>query len=390
MTANPLDQNSVSGPLASIQTYFGRVAVQQRVLPQYRVNFFDALAQACTGGLSVFAGQPGTGEGIETAVELHYAHYRRTRNVHISQVSSLRYLCWQRGILDWLNNWQPDILIVEANPRYISTPRGVGWMHHHQRPVIGWGLGVPRVGTSRGSYWQWLRSARRLRFYRLFDGIIAYSRKGAREYIEAGFPPERVYIAPNAVAFRPAALPPPRPLETKERLNILFVGRLQARKRIDNLLLACSALPEDLQPGLFVVGDGPEKANLEELAATIYPRAIFLGARHGAELEPLYAAADLFVLPGTGGLAVQQAMAHALPVIVAEGDGTQDDLVRPESGWRIPAGDLQALTATIKDALSSPRLRRMGEEAYRIVAEEVNVERMVDAFVTALNSVGIR
>jgi glycosyltransferase involved in cell wall biosynthesis len=390
MKANALDQISDSGQLDALQSYTGRVAVQQRVLPQYRGGFFDTLTQACTGGLSVFAGQPGTGEGIETAGELHQAHYQRTRNVHIRQVSSPRYLCWQRGILDWLKSWQPDILIVEANPRYISTPRGISWMHHRQRPVIGWGLGVPPVGASRGSYWQRLRSARRLGFYRLFDGIIAYSQKGAGKYIEAGFPPERVYIAPNAVAFRPTSSPPPRPNETKERLNILFVGRLQARKRIDNLLLACSALPENLQPGLFIVGDGPEKANLEELAATNYPRAIFLGARHGAELEPLYTAADLFVLPGTGGLAVQQAMAHALPVIVAEGDGTQDDLVRPESGWRIPAGDLQALTATLKDALSSPRLRRMGEEAYRIVAEEVNVERMVGAFVTALNSVRIR
>ena len=50
------------------------------------------------------------------------------------------------------------------------------------------------------------------------------------------------------------------------------------------------------------------------------------------------------MLPGTGGLAVQQAMAHGLPVIVAQGDGTQDDLVRPENGWQIPPDDLAALT----------------------------------------------
>ena len=42
-----------------------------------------------------------------------------------------------------------------------------------------------------------------------------------------------------------------------------------------------------------------------------------------------FAGADLFVLPGTGGLAVQEAMSYALPVIVAKGDGTQEDLVRP-------------------------------------------------------------
>ena len=98
--------------------------------------------------------------------------------------------------------------------------------------------------------------------------------------------------------------------------------------------------------------------------------------------------ADLFVLPGTGGLAVQQAMSFGLPVIVAEGDGTQDDLVRPGNGWRIPANDLQSLTTALQDALAdASRLRKMGAESYRIVAEEANLERMVQVFIEALVSV---
>jgi glycosyltransferase involved in cell wall biosynthesis len=78
-------------------------------------------------------------------------------------------------------------------------------------------------------------------------------------------------------------------------------------------------------------------------------------------------------------------MAHALPVIVARGDGTQDDLVRPENGWQIPPDDLEALQEAMKLALSDPvRLRSMGKEAYRVVAEEVNIEVMVQVFLDAL------
>ncbi len=96
--------------------------------------------------------------------------------------------------------------------------------------------------------------------------------------------------------------------------------------------------------------------------------------------------ADLFVLPGTGGLAIQQAMAHGLPVIVAHGDGTQDDLVRQENGWQVPPDDMQALSDTIQRALSEPtRLRTMGAASYRIVAEEINVSKMVEVFIHALN-----
>ena len=109
---------------------------------------------------------------------------------------------------------------------------------------------------------------------------------------------------------------------------ILFVGRLQARKRVDALMRVCAALPENEQPELWIVGDGPERATLEALAETMYPRARFYGAVHGPDLAPLFARADLFVLPGTGGLAVQEAMSYALPVIVAEADGTQSNLVR--------------------------------------------------------------
>ncbi|HEX7975289.1 MAG TPA: glycosyltransferase family 4 protein, partial [Anaerolineales bacterium] len=167
-----------------------------------------------------------------------------------------------------------------------------------------------------------------------------------------------------------------------------------ARKRLDHLLRACAALPAALQPRLWIVGDGPERAALEGLAAEIYPQAEFAGARHGADLEPYFAAADLFVLPGTGGLAVQEAMAHGLPVIVADGDGSQNDLVRPpgagraENGWLAPPDDQNALQEVLQAALSDPRrLRSMGAESYRIVSEEVNLEAMAAAFVEALDQV---
>jgi glycosyltransferase involved in cell wall biosynthesis len=81
-------------------------------------------------------------------------------------------------------------------------------------------------------------------------------------------------------------------------------------------------------------------------------------------------------------------MAHGLPVIVAQGDGTQDDLVRPGSGWQIPPGDLAALAGVLEQALADiPRLRRMGVEAFRIVAEEINLETMAQAFATSVEQV---
>ncbi|HEX9596439.1 MAG TPA: glycosyltransferase [Anaerolineales bacterium] len=365
----------------------GRLGLQQRVLPSYRVPFFDMLASACAGGMSLFAGQPRAEESIASG-ELQAAKYAPARNIHLFQGPF--YLCYQRGLLDWLADWNPDALIVEANPRYLSTPPAVRWMQARGRPVLGWGLGsAPPSGSLRlrsGQALAGLRQNSWIRFLSRFDGLIAYSQRGADEYAALGISREKIFVAHNAVSPAPTALPD-RSSKTVGRFTILFVGRLQARKRVDSLLRACAGMPEP-KPSLVIVGDGPEREDLEQVARQVYPSALFVGAKHGSELKPYFAEADLFILPGTGGLAVQEAMSHGLPVIVAKGDGTQDDLVRPENGWQVPPGDYDALVATMREALSDiGRLREMGNESFRIVSQEINLEKMVEAFVRALNSV---
>jgi glycosyltransferase involved in cell wall biosynthesis len=346
----------------------GKLGLQQRVLPSYRVPFFDLLAQSC-GSMSLFAGQARPVEMISGG-KTQVAKYVEAKNLHLFGGSF--YFCYQRGFINWLEDWNPDALIVEANPRYLSTPAAVRWMRKRGRKVIGWGLGAPK------------RSAIWTRFIHQFDAMISYSQRGMDEYAALGFPREKIFVAHNSVS--------PKPTLSVERSTfnvqptLLFVGRLQARKRIDSLLRACAEMESN--PRLMIVGDGPERTALESLAREVYPSTEFIGAKHGAELKPYFAQADLFVLPGTGGLAVQEAMSYGLPVIVAKGDGTQDDLVREGNGWQIQPEDYGALVSAMKNALSDrARLREMGKESFRIVSEEINIQKMVETFVDALNSV---
>jgi len=361
----------------------GRLGIQQRVIPSYRAMFLETLAEACQGGLSVFAGRPLPKEGIDPVEELQNVQLVKAENKNFLDPSSSLYVCWQNGFLQWLEEWQPDILIVEANPRYPTTRQAIAWMHKNKRKVIGWGLGAPPMHGPFTS----LRRRERLSLLFSLDGIIAYSRQGAEQYLQLGVPREKVHIAFNAAEPAPKDPMPVRPAQySKGKATILFIGRLQPRKRIDLLLQACSAIPEELQPHLVVVGDGPAREKFESFANQVYPSAKFVGAKHGDGLKPYFSEADLFVLPGTGGLAIQQAMAHGLPVIVARGDGTQDDLIRSENGWQVPPNDVDALTRTLHQALSDPSLlRRKGEFSYRIVAEEINIEKMVEVFLQAIN-----
>jgi glycosyltransferase involved in cell wall biosynthesis len=360
----------------------GKLAIQQRVLTPYRAAFFDALAATCEDGLSVFAGMPRPAEAITTGT-LKMAGYTPAHNLHL--LGGQLYLCWQPNIQHWLAGCDPQALIIEANPRYLSTPAAIQWMKRRDRLVLGWGLGAPSLsGLLAG-----VRMRQRRAFIRHFDALFTYSRRGADEYAALGYPPDKIFVAPNAASPRPIHPMPSRAEGFNGKPSLLFIGRLQKRKRVDLLLEACAALPDNLQPRLVIVGDGPERAALEDLAKNIYPSVEFTGPRHGQELPPFFLEADLFVLPGTGGLAVQEAMSYGLPVIMGEGDGTNDDLVRPENGWQLSAPE--TLTETLCEALSDVRrLRAMGIESYRIVTEEINLERMVEIFVSALDSLQSR
>jgi glycosyltransferase involved in cell wall biosynthesis len=353
----------------------GKLALQQRVLPSYRVPFFDLLASHCENGMTLFAGQARSEEMI-TSGSTQLAVHVEAKNIHL--FGGKFYLCYQQGFINWLEESNPDALIVEANPRYLSTPAAVKWMHQRGRKVIGWGLGSPSP-TGEG-----LGVRARSKFINQFDAMIAYSQRGADEYAQLGFPQEKIFVAHNSVSSKPEIFFDRRP-QAVDHVTILFVGRLQERKRIDSLLRACAEIK--LNPRLIIVGDGPEKENLQTLAKEIYPSTEFIGAKHGLELKPYFEKADLFVLPGTGGLAVQEAMSYGLPVIVAKGDGTQDDLVREKNGWQIEPENYEVLVSTMKEALSDvKRLREMGKESFRIVSEEINIEKMAEKFIQALNS----
>lgn len=378
-------------PMVNIFT--GKLGVQQRVLPTYRGPFFDTLASRCTDGLSVFAGLPRPDEAIACEGELEIAIRARARNVHL--MSGRFYLCWQRGIKDWLDHWSPDALVVAADPRLLSARTAIRWSRNHDVPVIGWGLGT--LNESRGRAGLSIVSRLRSKLYRSYDAVIAYSSKAADDYMRVGVPAERIFIAHNAISTEDAKAAVHRfPAGGKEvrkwrdnhaltKPTIIFVGRLIREKRLDLLIESCRAIGEHFD--LLVVGDGPERTVLERIAAERYPATQFIGHQEGEQLSLAFAAADLFVLPGTGGLAIYEAMAHGKPVIVGQGDGTEADLVQDgRNGILVAPDDIGELTNAIQSYIGHPdRIREEGQESRHIIDEEASIGKMALTFVSALS-----
>ena len=146
----------------------------------------------------------------------------------------------------------------------------------------------------------------------------------------------------------------------------LYVGRVAVEKNLPAFLSL------DLPGTKVVVGDGPERARLEQR----YPEAVFVGAKHGAELASHYQRADVFVFPSrtdTFGLVLAEAMACGTPVAAFPVRGPIDVVKDPCAG--VLDNDLAA-AAMAALALDREKVRRYGER--------FSWERCTQQFVAAL------
>lgn len=285
------------------------------------------------------------------------------------------------ALTDRLAAWEPGaILLFGYNWR--SMQRAFWWARRQGIPLLFRGdshlLGRDRL--------PWVR---RLLLRQIFKRFAAITYVGAanREYfLSLGVPPERLFFAPHSVdhthfdpsnpAVRQAAAARRAALGLDGRRVVVFAGKLTEAKQPVALLEAflVVATPQD---ALVFVGEGPEKACLQQLAAANPAACVrFLPFANQSEMPAVYALADIFALPSRGfyetwGLAINEAMHLGVPCLVSDRVGCQRDLVKPgETGWVFPADDRIALATALHEALRAPaeELRRLSANALATIA----------------------
>jgi glycosyltransferase involved in cell wall biosynthesis len=170
-------------------------------------------------------------------------------------------------------------------------------------------------------------------------------------------------------------------------LVVLFAGKFGQAKRPLDLLNAFTAAQLPAASLLFV-GSGPLEQDLKAAAAGD-PKVFFAPFQNQTLMPRTYCAADVLVLPSaseTWGLCVNEAMCMGRPVIVSDRVGCARDLVAVgENGLIFRAGDVAALAACLREALSDPaRLRRWGERS-RSIIENYSYEQATAGLLQALS-----
>jgi phosphatidylinositol alpha 1,6-mannosyltransferase len=156
--------------------------------------------------------------------------------------------------------------------------------------------------------------------------------------------------------------------------TVLFVGRMDQEKRVDELLRAFAALPAGTQARLEIVGDGAMREEWTGLAAElgIGTRTRFLGFVDDDELVAAYRRAAVFVMPGIAELqsiVTLEAMSAGTPVIAANAMALPHLVRNGRNGWLYTPGDVAELSHRLAALVGDAALRRrMGAASREMVA----------------------
>jgi glycosyltransferase involved in cell wall biosynthesis len=284
--------------------------------------------------------------------------------------------------LQSIKRWNPSLVHAHFGPDAVNGLRVAKW------------LGVPLVVTYHGydvtvrdeyarkSFYRhraYLRHRKRIK--QEVDGFIAVSDFIKRRLIEEGFPEDRIfrhYIGIDLDDFCPS--------DDVEREDvILFVGRLVDKKGGEYLIRA-GAQVQETHPEIEVVlvGDGPLRDDLEQLAEEVGCTARFLGQLPSEQVQHWMNRARVFCVPSITaesgdmeafGMVFAEAQAMGLPVASFESGGIPEVVLHGETGLLAQEKDWKQLAENINCLLDNTELwGAFSQRGQRHVREHFDVK----------------
>jgi glycosyltransferase involved in cell wall biosynthesis len=259
-------------------------------------------------------------------------------------------------------------------------------------------LGLPTVTTLHGydinihkSYWGRGNRASQRYPERLVSiaqhaqvKFIAVSEAIRGRAIEYGIPADKIivkHVGIDATRFAPRG----QPLAARAR-RVLYVGRL-VEKKGGAILIAAFAQAQSAVPGaeLVMIGDGPERAALVELAKRAGVNAQFLGSRSSEQVKDELDRARVLCLPSITarngdaegfGLVLLEAQACGVPVITSARGGATDGMINGVTGVAFDEGDVTALTGHLVKLLTDDAMAMaMSRAGPEFVAAKFDLRR---------------
>ncbi len=296
----------------------GKVAVIYHFFPHYRAAIMNALLQSEQQHY-ILVGEDFdiTNSGIKSWVPEDRERFVHTTGRFIKN----RYF-FQSGVITLSFRKDIHTFIYLGDVQFITTWIAATLARVQKKRVLFWTHGW---NQKENGFKGWLRRT----FYRLADGLLLYGKRAKEIAITQGFDPKDIYVVYNSldydllrkyrdkVTYSEIILTRRQLFQDPDLPMIMCTGRLIKKRGVDMLLKAMHLLKlSDHRVNLLVVGDGPERDNLTEMALDWDLPVIFFGACYDEDvLSKFFVSANVTVSPGMVGLTAMHSLSYGTPVI---------------------------------------------------------------------------
>jgi len=207
------------------------------------------------------------------------------------------------------------------------------------------------------------------RYLERLDAAVAVSRACLSAF-RGSFSAE-FHIIPNGVDADRFGMGRRLPCFDDEKMNVLWVGRLEPRNGLDRMLCAFAQLRKVVKARLLVVGDGPLRPHYQAMVPTEFSRDVVFAGKLLDERPDWYASADVYCAPtriASFGVTLLEAMAAGRPILASDIEGFREVMTHGREGELLPPDDTHAWTRALVRLAQEPlRARTYGENGKRTV-----------------------
>jgi len=246
-------------------------------------------------------------------------------------------------------------------------------------PIIFWGHGLGRTVIGRR-----LRKA----CLTWSSAVIMYGDAGRDQLLRNGANPNQIFIARNTLS-----VPGYKDTSSHKKTCFLYVGRLQERKRLDDLLEAYQRyrlLSKERALPLVILGSGQIEPALKQLTHDLglgKEVTFIAGTTEPEKLKPIFSQALAYVSPGHVGLGLLHAFSFGVPVVtyqVSTHAPEFENLKDEENGLLVDPDNDELARALLRLTLNPDFAMQLGRSAFRTYEDAAHPDKMVEQFIEAI------
>ena len=301
-------------------------------------------------------------------------------------------------ILKEIIYYKPDLIIFESLSNVGSVLFFTPYILIKKIPFIWWGLGkIPeRKKSIRSIIGDFIQ-----RWYvKRAKAVFSYSTFGKNFFISLGATPNKIYVLYNTIdevnvlqqieKCKPLVPKIKKTLDIKNQPVAIFSGTINPGKKLELLIKAFIHVKNalnDKDPRLIVIGDGVNLEKCKQLSERLgLGDSIHFVGRQETHASIYFLFGNVAVMPGLGGLGINHAFIHKLPMICGYADGCEMDLVKNgDTGFLITDISEETISKKLIELLNNNKLaKELGRNAFELITKRITMSNMASKIENAI------